>query len=164
MIRLSRMCGIPYRISFRCTFTPSLDRENSLILQGSSPPTTMGSADFSVSNAWSPRSPQVRAYSFTQYPLDLPVGYLMVSHPLDVSMMCYLIRPYWPLYPVPVRWNRALQSRFLHPMLHSKRACDLLILRGTTPAYKGLGFLRTLWNNLVSSIPDAHAGHTQTLK
>lgn len=71
----------------------------------------------------------------------------MVSHPLDVSMMCYLIRPYWPLYPVPVRWNRALQSCFLQCTPHSEPPCSLLILRGTTPAYKGLGFLRTLWNN-----------------
>jgi len=33
-----------------------------------------------------------------------------------------------------VRWNRGLQARFLHSMLHSKRACDLLMLRVTTPA------------------------------
>jgi hypothetical protein len=109
----------------------------------------MASADFSVSNSWNPRSPQVRTYSFTQYPLDLLHKYLMASHPWDVSIMCYLIRPIQPLYPVPVRWNRVLQSRFLHSLSHDKRACDLL--------YFGLRIRAqgtcTLWNNMVSSIP-----------
>src|SRR5690554_3699034 len=69
----------------------------------------------------------------------------MVSHPLDVSMLCYLIRPVRPPYPVPVRWNRGLQSRFLHSMLHSKRACDLLMLRDVTPAHKGLSPSGIIW-------------------
>ncbi len=64
---------------------------------GSLPVATMASADFSIHNPYGSRAPQVRTYSFTQYPLNLPVKYLMVSHPLDVSMMCYLIRPYQPL-------------------------------------------------------------------
>jgi hypothetical protein len=73
----------------------------------------------------------------------------MVNHPLDVSIMCYLIRPIQPLYPVPVRWNRVLQSRFLHSMPHGKRACDLLCF-GLRIRAQGTC---TLWNNMVSSIP-----------
>ena len=53
-------------------------------------------------------------------------------------MMCYLIRSIQPQYPVPVRWNRDLQSRFLQCMSHNKPPCDLLMLRDTTPAHKGL--------------------------
>jgi len=105
----------------------------------------MTSADFSSCSTYRSRPPQVRAYSFPQYPLDLPDRYLMVSHPWDVSMMCYLIRPVRPQYPVPVRWNRGLQSRFLHSMLHSNRACDLLMLRDTTPAHKGLSPSGIIW-------------------
>ena len=79
--------------------------------------------------------------SFPQYLLDLLHKCLMVSHPLDVSLMCHLIRPEQPLYPVPVQpalnliggWNQGLQSRFLHSLPHGKRACDLLMLRITNP-------------------------------
>ena len=80
---------------------------------GSFPVATMASADFSDSISWSPRSPQVRTSSFPQYPLDLLQRHLMVSHPLDVDMMCCLIRPLQPQYPVPVRWNQGLCQR--HP-------------------------------------------------
>src|SRR5690606_37891703 len=102
------------------------------------PATTTTSADFSSCNSYRSRSPRVRTYSFPQYPLDLPDRYLMVFHPLDVSMLCYLIRPTRPQYPVPVRWNRGLQSRFLQCVPHGKPPCDLLTLRGVTPARKGL--------------------------
>src|SRR5690606_24228957 len=78
-------------------------------------------------------------------PLDLPDRYFVVSHPLDVSMLCYLIRPVRPQYPVPVRWNRGLQSRFLQCMPHGKPPCDLLTLRGVTPARKGLAPSGILW-------------------
>src|SRR5690606_12809431 len=37
------------------------------------------------------------------------------------------------------------QSRFLHSMLHSKRACDLLMLRDVTPAHKGLSPSGIIW-------------------
>jgi hypothetical protein len=50
-------------------------------------PATMTSADFSSCNPYRSRSPRVRAYSFPQYPLDLPDRYLVVSHPLDVGML-----------------------------------------------------------------------------
>src|SRR5690606_11501722 len=68
-----------------------------------------------------------------QYPLDLPDRFLVVSHPLDVSMLCYLIRPARPLYPVPVRLKRGLQSRFLQCVPHGKPPCDLVTLRDVTP-------------------------------
>jgi len=41
-------------------------------------------------------------------------------------------------YAVPVRQYRILQSRFLQCMGHPKPPCDLLILQGATPVYKGL--------------------------
>ena len=81
----------------------------------------------------------------------------LFPHPLDVSMSGCLILSDRPLYPVPVRWNQGLQSRFLHSMLHSNRACDSLMLRDTNSRAQGTFTLR---NILVSSIPDAHAGHT----
>ena len=105
----------------------------------------MTSADFSSCNTYKSRAPQVRAYSFPQYPLDLPDRCLLISQPLDVSMLCYLIRPERPLYPVPVRWNQGLQSRFLHCMPRGKPACDLLVLRGVTPAHKGLSPSGIIW-------------------
>ena len=98
----------------------------------------MTSADFSSCNPYRSRAPRVRTYSFPQYPLDLPHGYLVVSHPLDVSMLCYLIRPASPQYPVPVRWNRGLQSRFLQCMPHGKPPCDLLTLRDSQSRESGL--------------------------
>lgn len=111
-------CCIPMRI-FTSQYVRSFLSLWDLSIYGSSLPlSTMTSADFSICNSYNSRSPQVRAYSFTQYPLDLLYGFLVLSHPLDVSMMCYLIRLIQPLYPIPVRWNRDLQSRFLHCYLH----------------------------------------------
>src|SRR5690554_3915464 len=101
-------------------------------------PATMTSADFSTCNPYRSRSPRVRTYSFPQYPLDLPDRYLVVSHPLDVSMLCYLVRPARPQYPVPVRWNRGLQSRFLQCMPHGKPPCGLLTLRDSLSRESGL--------------------------
>jgi hypothetical protein len=60
-------------------------------------------------------------------------------------MMSYLIRPVQPLYPVPIRWNRGLQSRFLQCKPHGKPLCDLLVLRDTTPAHKGLTPSGIIW-------------------
>ena len=97
------MTSIPYRI-FTSQYvqsgtpSPSSTCETSdYLVSARFQLTTMTSADFSVCNSYSPRSPQVRTYfpsrvGFTQYPLDLLHKCLMVSHPLDVSMMCHLIR------------------------------------------------------------------------
>ena len=117
-------CCIPMRIFTSQYVQPFLSLWDLSIYGSSLPLSTMTSAtadrsaDFSICNSYNSRSPQVRAYSFTQYPLDLLYGFLVLSHPLDVSMMCYLIRLIQPLYPIPVRWNRDLQSRFLHCYLH----------------------------------------------
>ncbi|WP_209332949.1 hypothetical protein, partial [Lunatimonas salinarum] len=40
---------------------------------------------------------------------------------------------------------RGLQSRFLQCMPHGKPPCDLLTLRGVTPARKGLAPSGILW-------------------
>jgi len=54
----------------------------------------MASADFSLSNAWSGRSPQVRADSFLQSLLDLLQNDITL---LDVTMMCLLVLILQPL-------------------------------------------------------------------
>ena len=111
------------------------------------PLATMTSADFSVCNSCSPRSPHI---FLPPIPLDLLHRYLMVNHPLDVGMLCHLIQPIQPQYPVPVRWNRVLQYRFLQCISHDKPPCDLLVFQVTSPHTRDLAFCRTLWNNLVS--------------
>src|SRR5690606_12056000 len=60
-------------------------------------------------------------------------------------MLWHLIRPARPQYPVPVRWNRGLQSRFLQCMPHGEPPCDLLTLRDVTPARKGLSPFGIIW-------------------
>ena len=54
------------------------------------------------------------------------------------ALKCTLTPVSWPPYPISVRQYRILQSRFLHSGRRRPRACGLLMLRGTTPAHKGL--------------------------
>jgi len=78
-------------------------------------------------------------------------------------------------YPVPVRWNRVLQSRFLQSIPYGIQPCDLLMLQGTTPAHEGLtpsgiiGILDTrcpCWAHIewmaVGHKPTVHPSHHRT--
>ena len=58
--------------------------------------------------------------------------------------MWLLTRTIMPHLLKSVRQYRILQSRFLQCMGRPKPPCDLLILRETTPAYKGLQFVGSL--------------------
>jgi hypothetical protein len=116
--------------------------------------------DFSVCNSYSQRSPQVRAYSFPQYPLDLLQWHVVVSYPLDISMMCSLIRSLQPhiqsagdpvlfvetgvcsLASLPVR-SGGLHStpHDIQPCAYAKASATRVRLAsasGYEPAHKGL--------------------------
>ncbi|WP_339923132.1 hypothetical protein [uncultured Cyclobacterium sp.] len=90
------------------------------------------------------------AYSFRQYPLDPPVSHLLVTQPLDVSMVpmggtSRATSSYLTGLRIQFPDNRdrrcSLNPRFavsllaypeasgLHSMLYNIRACDLLMLR-----------------------------------
>jgi hypothetical protein len=91
----------------------------------------MAFADFSYTNPWyrdlpsaeSPASSGIRRLSF-----DLSLLHLHVYafSPIGFVKMCSLTCPNMPLYAVPVRQYRSLQSCFLHCPDRSKPACSLL--------------------------------------
>jgi len=125
-------------------FTSSLICETSISFNGSCPSTTIGSADSldHRKQIYSKASPGKALILLLTPALSTSRSLLTMCF----TVMWLLTHSDWPLYTIPVRpalnliggWNRALQSRFLQCIPHSKPPCDLLILPGTTQAYEGL--------------------------